>query len=96
MLIPDETCGRKVTMHESAKQGRNVYLWNVLVDGKPIPSIYAGDVKGSRGRVLKMGNRYIPILDGYNLLPWTYSGEGARKRCAEYVALVAKNQGLLK
>lgn len=85
MFIDDEKCTKKVTMRAWSKGTGFGILWDVLLDGEPI-----GNDIYSRGRVLKMGRTYLPVLDGYNLFGG-FSGARARKRAAEYVACVAVN-----
>lgn len=63
-------------------------LWDVLINGATI-----GDPRYSKGRVLKMGRRYLPILDGGYVLPFSFE---SRKECAEYVAEQAVEQRMVK
>jgi hypothetical protein len=82
----------KVTMQAWQGNGKmHPPLWDVLVDGKPIPRF--GRTETSRGRVLKMGRRYLPILDGYDIFPFSFD---TRKECAEYVAEKAVEQRMIK
>jgi hypothetical protein len=60
-------------------------LFEVFVDKERIGSKYF-----SKGRVLKMGRRYLPILDGYEL----YGSFDTRKACAEFVADQAQAWGV--
>lgn len=74
----------KVTLGKAlAKSGRTSYLWAVHVDGEPIDG----------GRVLKMGPRYLPVLDGSDDVFIKLCSMGSRKDAAQIVANVARREG---
>jgi hypothetical protein len=82
----------RVTMQAWQGNGKtHPPLWDVLVGGHPI-GVPVGDRRYSMGRVLKMGRRYLPVLDGYDIFPFSFE---SRKECAEYVAEQAIEQGVL-
>lgn len=55
-------------------------LWDVLIDGRVIGDPSRGY---SSGRVLKMGNRFMPIIDGRSFALATFESLAA---CAAFVA----------
>lgn len=80
----------KVTTKPLAKNGKRTYLWAVLIDGQPIKPKNGT----SRGRVLKMGTRYLPVLEGGSILA-NFGPCNSRLNAAEWVAQCAKEEGFI-
>ena len=80
----------KVTTDPWCGNGRtHPPMWDVLIDGKPM-----GGGLHSIGRVLKMGRRYLPILDGGSVLA-NMGSYATRKEAAMAIVDDAKAEGLL-
>ena len=65
-------------------------MWDVLIDGKPIPGGFGNT---SRGRVLKMGRRYLAVLDGHERDVRVMGSCAKRSEAAAVVAEVARECG---
>jgi hypothetical protein len=84
----------KVTTRAWPGSGRqHPYLWDVVVDGQLIDTNACRSF--SRGRVLKMGRRYLPVLDRVDDVRITLGSCATRRAAAEVVAEVARERGLV-
>lgn len=62
-------------------------LFNVLIDGQVIPG---GLGAFSRGRVLKMGRTWLPILDGTRIYGYFEKRSEAAKYVAQFYSATVK------